>query len=112
MKKFSHAICITFFILSGCDTGSSSSNQDVVKAYLEAGGTFHDMKTGQISFVDPASLQFTSWSKPFKDDENSIGGCVNINAKNSFGGYTGLKNYSYYIENNQVTAMFQSKCSK
>lgn len=58
---------------------------------------------------DPGSAQYSNFSKPRKEhaiaDRRAIYGysaCVMVNAKNSFGGYTGAKQYWFFIHNGNV----------
>ncbi len=72
----------------------------IVEDYVKAG------------LIDPESAQFTRFSNPKKDwlSDNEIGGnvyigwlvCVEVNAKNKFGGYAGRKTYTLILKDNKV----------
>lgn len=82
---------------SKADYGNYPSNyQDIVKKYFEQ------------SLKDPESARYNDWigpSKGFMRDLSRIyygyRVCVKVNAKNSYGGYTGRKLY-YFIINNEI----------
>jgi hypothetical protein len=68
----------------------------------------------QLRLKDPSSAQYQSWSKPVKywfgTRETSTYGylvCVSINAKNSFGAYTGFQTDGHLIRNGVVVRYFE-----
>jgi len=83
------------------DAGPYPSNyEEIVKRYL------HD------TLKDPQSIQELTMSKPVEKKVfmGALGGgtvpawatCVSYNAKNSYGGYTGIKSYTYYLRNGAI----------
>lgn len=63
---------------------------------------------------DPASAQYAAWSAPqtywFGTRDTSTYGylvCVALNAKNSFGGYTGFQTDGYLLRGGVVVRFFQ-----
>ncbi|PHM46493.1 hypothetical protein [Xenorhabdus miraniensis] len=83
---------------SKADYGSEPSNyKNLVKSHFET------------ILKDPASAKYSNWTKPMKEvmiqNKLPVFGyslCVNVNAKNSYGGYTGNQLYWVFIKNNQV----------
>ena len=62
--------------------------------------------------IDPESAQFTDYSTPNKGWSSKSPGsfkyfgwlvCVDVNAKNSFGGYVGRNTYYFIFQGNNIT---------
>lgn len=64
------------------------------------------------TLIDPDSAKFTNYSTPKKDwlSDNNIGGktylgwlvCVDVNAKNRYGGYVGRKFYTFIFRGSKI----------
>src|SRR5713101_5279301 len=89
--------------LATADYGAYPNNyQEIVKGYFA------------ILLKDPYSAQYELWKGPtqmwysfFDHGRFGYGVCVGINAKNSYGGYTGLKVH-YVLINNGVVVRHMS----
>lgn len=111
MKKVTLAIYI-LITLSGCSDKNEIDYNSILKDYIIYGGTFHNMTGGRnLKFTDPNSIEYTNWKVKVFKDKSGLNGCVDLNSKNSFGGYTGYKPYMFYIENNEIIGMYQTSCS-
>ncbi|MBD1229394.1 hypothetical protein [Xenorhabdus griffiniae] len=96
--KQSEPSLISTIDFSRADYGVRPSNYErVVKDYFET------------VLVDPESAKFSGWTEPKQEvmikDHLPVFGyslCVNINAKNSYGGYTGNHLYWIFTKNNSV----------
>lgn len=73
--------------------------QDIVKAYFAQ------------RLKDPESARYTNFRAPAKDVQSDVSTmqitygystCVDINAKNSYGGYVGARQYWLFIRNGQI----------
>jgi hypothetical protein len=66
------------------------------------------------SLIDPESARFTGWTEPFKSlnsflSTDPIEGiwqfCVNVNAKNRFGGYVGASTFMVKVRDDQILSI-------
>lgn len=101
-------LVMTYIKYNSFDTVVMQKNKGVLQ---------FDTKTSKLK--DPESAQFRAWSPLYKGILNwsqSVKitgvwqGCVQVNAKNSFGGYVGEKTYKYKVKNNKVLWMRRSNC--
>lgn len=108
MKKIYVLLCL--IVLTACaikpsqtemanaDYGSYPDNyREIIKTYLNK------------TLKDPESARFDSWEPP-RMGWNGFGGsqygfivCVNVNAKNSYGGYVGSRPNFFMIKNGEIT---------
>lgn len=68
---------------------------------------------------DPESARYSDFSKPIKRhfirDENAkdvvygYSVCVSVNAKNSYGGYTGVHDYWFFVRNGEVVKSYDTE---
>ena len=111
MKNFL-LLAVVFFLLGGCavaptqdelasaDYGAYPSDyKDIVQNYMET--RLKDPMSAQYSFLNsPRSAWNTFGGKKF-----GYAVCARVNAKNSFGGYTGGKLNYFLIRNGSVILM-------
>jgi len=113
------------FLLSGCalDTETKSSDYDYPSGAEIASADFgsypSDYKNVIESYMaqqlkDPYSAQYDCLNQPirawngWRGVEFGYAVCVNINAKNSFGAYTGSSPYYFMINNEQIVKVIES----
>jgi len=98
LPLFSCAIVPTQEELTNADYGNPPTNyKQTIKSFLAD------------SLKDPASAKYTflskptpQWSRYYGEIEFGYGTCVAINAKNSFGGYSGKKLHFFLIYNDLI----------
>ena len=115
-------ICLICVLVSGCAVSPvmmfpiEPTKEEISKADYGEKPTLYKkviedyVKSG---LIDPESAQLTNYSAPKKDwlGDNEIGGktyigwlvCVDVNAKNKYGGYVGRKMYSFIFKGNEIT---------
>lgn len=106
-------------IISSCatmNTGYAPTELDLAKAdYGSKPTNYKKVIKEHIAdnLIDPESARFTKFSKPQKSWMSEFQGfknfkyygwlvCVDVNAKNSFGGYTGKKTYVALLRGDKV----------
>jgi hypothetical protein len=52
---------------------------------------------------DPRSIQDAEISPPLKNSSEGTSVCVRLNAKNSYGGYTGIKSYTFFFRDKALS---------
>lgn len=88
--------------LSNADYGEYPNNyEEIVKTYI--GSMLKDPYSAHITFDGPPSAKFMS--RILQPTVYGFGGIVTVNAKNSFGAYTGAKRYAYIIHNGRVVVL-------
>ena len=112
--------CIVLGVLTGCVTQpTKESDRPIAETVDTANADYGQYPSNHVDLVkqwasanlkDPDSVRYTRISKPRKEFmvENlkpSFGYsvCATINAKNSYGGYTGNQTYWMMIQNGKVT---------
>ena len=106
--------------LSGCATINSSyapTEEELANAdYGEKPTQYKEQIETYVKaiLIDPESVQFTDYSTPKKDWLSKFSGlgsikyygwlvCVDVNAKNRYGGYAGRKTYYFIFQGNNIT---------
>jgi hypothetical protein len=113
-----HRLCIFLmpFLLVGCyapnaNAPSSSATSDSAEASLQATDTSRSSYQAPIAlyikryFVSPESLRSVKISEPFSGKLHGRAGsivCIEADAKNSSGSYTGLKRTAFLIQGEKV----------
>lgn len=115
-----NVVLISAVLLSGCAGVLPTMPVEPTKQELlsyDYGEYPSDYKGTIESYIkpmlkDPESAQFTNYSSPKKDwlSDNQLSGrtyigwliCVDVNAKNSYGGYVGRKTHFLIIKGNEV----------
>ncbi len=99
---YDEQIGVTEAELSSASYGEEPSNyKQVIRDYMTP------------TLIDSESVRYTNFSKPQKDWLSEFAGysiekhfgwlvCVEINGKNSYGGFTGRKQYYFLIKDNRV----------
>jgi hypothetical protein len=113
VKKNILLFLLSAFILFGCATPPTQQEiasadygvypkdyEEIIKSYMN--GILKDPMSAQYTFLGAPQIAWTS----FGGRKFGYGTCVRINAKNSFGGYTG-NHLSYFLIRNGsvVTAL-------
>lgn len=109
MKVFSIVIVLTMFIF-GCTTPPTQkqldaadygaypdSYKEIIKNYLDR--SLKDPESAKIEYIFSPR---TAWNKLGGDLKFGYSVCVNVNAKNSYGGYTGFQRHYFLIKNGSV----------
>lgn len=114
-------VVMAVYLLSGCALAyKSNSEKAIATAKNEDFGVLPDNYKEQIQefmctvLKDPDSAKYMNWEAPYKDttpqgdmDPTAIL-CwkvwVHVNAKNSFGGYTGSSRYGFFFVNGKIYA--------
>ncbi|MCC8365837.1 hypothetical protein J8V57_06000 [Xenorhabdus sp. PB61.4] len=121
-------LCLSGFLLTGCISGPVGGNSyalpekhqerplistiDFSKAdYGSVPSNYKKLVKDQFeaALKDPDSAKYSNWTQPRQEvifeNKSPVFGyslCVNVNAKNSYGGYTGSQLHWIFIKNNQV----------
>lgn len=110
---------LTLLFLSGCATTNSTyapTDEEIDKASYGEKPTQYKQRIEtyvKSSLIDTESAQFTNYSEPKKDwlaKFEGFGGvkyfswlvCVEVNAKNRYGGYVGRKPYFFIFQGNEI----------
>ena len=89
--------CVTIAMLAGC---ASLDQPNMSLGTFPADYKITIRKEVLRSFVDPYSIRSVSISAPIRSSMGEPNGwlvCLEANAKNRMGGYTGLSRTAYYI---------------
>lgn len=103
---------LAILLLNGCALMNRPSPEQIAKADY---GTFpFDYQVIVKEYMDtvlkdPSSAQYSDWRGPDQGYVSNMNGaffgyrvCVFVNAKNSYGGYTGKQPHAFVIKNNTV----------
>ena len=120
MNKNAILIFLGLLFLSGCATTNSTyapTDEEIAKANYGEKPTQYKQKIEayvKSSLFDPESAQFTNYSAPKKDWLSKFEGfggvkyfgwlvCVDVNAKNHYGGYVGRERNFFIFQGNEIT---------
>lgn len=105
-------VMVVIAILSGCATPPPTPEelrsagygppptdyQKTIRSYFQT--RLKDPSSAQIRFANTPTKGWQKWSR--EGLEVGYGVCVEVNAKNSYGGYTGSKLYYFLINRDQI----------
>lgn len=118
MKIIAYILIASISIfLSGCTTPPTAKElesgdygsypdtyKEIVKTYLD-----RSLKDPESARIEYPSAPRTAWNKFGGELKFGYAVCVNVNAKNSYGGYTGFKRHYFLIKNGTIILTYYER---
>lgn len=110
-------LLLSIVVLSGCKTMPPSPEVMAKADYGAYPTTYRSIISSYMELIlkDASSAKYRYIKEPSKSWSDNLFGysvCVHLNARNSFGGYTGFKLHYFMIKNNRVINHFTQKAQR